>query len=143
MSQDPDRPLTDRMVRFCRAYQESGETQASAIAAGYSAHTALDQGGRLLGNTRIRRHLAQLRSEALASRGIDRSYVIMALLGIVEDRSVAGQARVRAIELLGKDLGMFVERKDVRTSIVVHRATPRLNSPREVVDTTVIGADPT
>jgi hypothetical protein len=115
------------MVTFCRSYQDSGSAELSAIAAGYSPHTAQDQGGRLLGNTRIRRELARLRTEALASRGIDRSYVITALVDIVEDREVAGQARVRAIELLGKDLGMFVEKSERRTHIVVQRATPSLN----------------
>ena len=127
MSQDPARPLTERMVRFCAHLQEHGSKTAAAIHAGYSAHSAEAQGGRLLGNVRIRRELARLRTVALASRGIDRSYVITALVDIVEDREVAGQARVRAIELLGKDLGMFVEKSERRTHIVVQRATPSLN----------------
>ena len=53
--------------------------------------------------------------------------VVIFRADLATDKTVAGQARVRALELLGKDLGLFIDRKEQRTHVVIERRTPRLN----------------
>jgi len=115
------------MRRFCQAYLDEPTIREAGIAAGYSPRSAGEQATKLLRNVRIVARITALRRGALLSRGIDRAYVISNLADIAEDRTIAGQARVRALELLGKDLGLFAGRAKATTTVIVERRTPRLN----------------
>ena len=96
-------------------------TQA-AIGAGYSAKTARTQGNRLLTNVAIASAVAEgieeLQAEVARKTVIDKAWVLRELVDVYHAaRSLDAPenanlpAANRALELMGKQLGMFVRRR--------------------------------
>jgi len=130
MDADPapeDRPLLTRQSRFVDQYLVDHDVRRAATAAGYSAKTADSQGRRLLRNVTVRRRINEALGELQARTRVDAEFVVHGLTDIATDAAANSMARVRAYELLGKYLGIFIERKQVEAVVVVHRATPSLN----------------
>jgi len=112
-----------RHERFVLGLLE-GKTDGQAYEdAGYKPHTS--NPSRMSGNERIRARLAFLQSEAADSAGIDRAWVLRELqvvyLASMErnDRGVCANpaAANRALELLGKDIGMFKDAAPVNVNV--------------------------
>lgn len=105
--------MTPRQQRFVDEYLLDLNATKAAIRAGYSARTAEQQGPRLLGNVEIAAAVQtaqQARSERLQ---ITQDTV---LSGLRREATLTGEgsshaARVSAWGLIGKHLGMFVERR--------------------------------
>lgn len=102
-----------RHEQFCQLIC-TGHTPARAyVAAGYSEKTAYTSGPRLLKTPTVSARVAELQRSVAHSAGnraaIDRDWVLSGLRGIAEN-GASESARVRAFELVGKELGMFVER---------------------------------
>lgn len=120
-------PLTAKKEAFCRAYVANGSngTQA-AITAGYSKKTARSQAQRLLTNVDIQKRIAELKEPINKGLAINAEYV-RERLKIEAERDGEGashSARIRALELLGKDVGMFEGREwneEEQDSITVNR----------------------
>lgn len=105
--------LTLKQRMFCREYlvQKGNATQA-VIAAGYKANNANIEGSRLLGEPKIRAEIARL--QALNAREVDISpaRVLRRLDAISQAAEADGQysAARGCEELIGKHIGMFIER---------------------------------
>jgi len=105
--------MTPRQQRFVDEYLVDLNATQAAIRAGYSARTAEQQGPRLLGNVEIAKAVQaaqQVRSDRVQITQDD------VLRGLRREATLTGDgsshgARVSAWGLIGKHLGMFVERR--------------------------------
>jgi phage terminase small subunit len=105
--------MTPKQRRFVDEYLLDLNAARAAIRAGYSAHTAEQQGPRLLGNVEVAEAIQaaqQVRSERLQITQDD------VLKGLHREATLTGDgashaARVSAWTQIGKHLGMFVERR--------------------------------
>lgn len=117
-----------RHEQFCIGVANGMTTEQAYISAGYSENGAAQSACRLLRNAQIRSRIRGLRKamaeQAIAKSGLTREYVIRRLMTIVEQcmqerplRDETGAVlgycpykpmpAIRALELLGKELGMF------------------------------------
>ena len=101
-----DRPLTERQRRFIDAYIETGNATKSAIMAGYSLHTAKQQGSLQLTKVDVAAELAA-RQSVLAQRHAITIDDIVARLDEAGRTAPRMGDRIRANQLLGDHLGMF------------------------------------
>lgn len=77
------KPLTEQMVRYCEEYVKNPDDQtACAIAAGYSAATAVNAASRLMADQRIVDRIAHLRQARSRRTKIDADYVLKRLVEI-------------------------------------------------------------
>lgn len=99
-------------------------TQVEAyIQAGFSARSASKNATHLARQPHIagaiRENTERIRTATLQQTGLSRAWVLERLEQIVEQCLSGGKfnpaAAIRALALLGKDLGMFVERREVMT----------------------------
>ena len=105
--------MTPRQQRFVEEYLLDLNATQAAIRAGYSGHTANEQGARLLANASVAAAVQaaqQARSERVQVTQDD------VLRGLRREATLTGEgsshaARVSAWGLIGKHLGMFVERR--------------------------------
>ena len=107
--------LTAKQEEFCQQYLVDFNATAAAIRAGYSDKTANQQGPKLLVNVGIQHRLDEL-SKAAAERNDLTVDGVLESLKQLRDKAISlnqmGPA-VRAEELRGKYLAMFVDRKRV------------------------------
>ena len=90
-----------KQKKFIRFYLETGNATESAKRAGYSPKTAYSQGQRLLKNVEISKDLVS----ELKSKNLTPAYVLEHLINHAEHGSEPAQ--IRALELLGKSMGLF------------------------------------
>jgi phage terminase small subunit len=104
--------LTDRQSMFVNEYALDNNATQAAIRAGYSKATAAAQASRLLTNANVAETIAAAQAKQAERAEIDTAWVIARL---VEEAQNADKSstRVRALELLGKHLGMFSDRLDI------------------------------
>jgi len=124
-------PLTPKQQRFCDEYLVDLNATQAAVRSGYSVKTADRQGHRLLRNAEVRAYVARRRGQLAGRAELDAAYVL-ARLRLEAERTgedASHSARVAALNLLGKHLGMFVDKVEVKT-------TARL-----VVEEEVVGGD--
>ncbi len=107
--------LTAKQEEFCQQYLVDFNGTQAAIRAGYSKRSANEQAARLLAKDSIRGHLDEL-SQAAAERNDLTVDGVLESLKQLRDKAISlnqmGPA-VRAEELRGKYLAMFVDRKRV------------------------------
>ena len=99
-------------MRFCLEYISADTPAEAAISAGYSKRGAAQQADRLLKNADVAAEITRRQEEAGKRADIREDDVIKMLL---EDRNGARRAKqfgpsVRAAELIGRKLGMFVDK---------------------------------
>ena len=107
------KPLSARRLRFCQNYISADTDREAAIAAGYSEKSAHVAAARLLKDDNVLAEIARRQEKASERADIKESDVIKMLL---EDREGARKAKqygpsVRAAELIGRKLGMFVDKR--------------------------------
>lgn len=110
------RRLTNRQQAFCREYIVDLNATQAAIRAGYSERTARSQGQRLLTNVDIEECLQELITERSERVQITADAVLTGISSIAFDESVKPNDRLKAYDLLGKHLGLFVERREIATT---------------------------
>jgi phage terminase small subunit len=140
--------LTPKQDRFVAEYLVDLNATQAAIRAGYSKKTADVQGPRLLGNVRISDEITRRRTAISEKLEITQEWVIKKLVDNVERAmqaepvlsvdgtptgvyNYAGSVANGALTLLGKHLGMFVDRQDITSkgdkldtiNVVIHRAS--------------------
>ena len=100
---------------FAHAILEGKKPVDAAIAAGYSERSAISQSYRLLKNDEIVRYIAKRREKLREKVNIGAAYIIEGLRQNAEEARAEGQYKPsnHALELLGKHLGLFIDRSEV------------------------------
>lgn len=108
--------LTEKQKRFCEEYLIDLNATQAAMRAGYSKKTAYSIGDENLRKPEIQeycRHLMQERSERT---GINADVVLEELRQIaLADAEITGREKMKALELLGKHIGMFDGKAQIET----------------------------
>lgn len=115
--------LTDRQARFCEEYLIDLNATQAAIRAGYSEKTAREQAAQNLSKLNIQEKIAELKAERSKRTEITQDSVIQELAAVAraEIKGVRAVDKLKALELLGKHLGMFVERYEVNAAEIEKR----------------------
>ena len=102
------RKLSVKHKRCCEEYLVDLNATQAAIRAGYKEKTARSQGQRLLTNVDIQKYIAELQKKQSERTGITADTVLKELEKIaLTDTEISGKEKIKALELLGKHLGMF------------------------------------
>ena len=103
--------LTEKQKRFCEEYLIDLNATQAAIRAGYSVKYADREGHKLVENSRVLDYLNKLRGEQSNRTGITADTVLKELEKIaLADTEITGKEKIKALELLGKHLGMFSDK---------------------------------
>lgn len=119
--------LNAKQQRFVQEYLIDLNATQAAIRAGYSERTAQEQGSRLLSNVMVAAAVA----EGIALRAGKLEITAEKVLRDLEEVRVlalkdgAYGPAAKVIELHGKHIGMFVERTENNTNLVVRDAVDR------------------
>ena len=107
--------LTSKQEAFCREFLVDLCGTRAAVRAGYAESGARTEGARLLAKANIQAHIAELQAERSRRTDIKADDVLRRLAREADagDLAEPNSARIRAIELLGKHVGMFVDRKQI------------------------------
>jgi phage terminase small subunit len=103
--------LTDKQERFCQEYVVDLNSAAAARRAGYSEKTANRLGSRLLSNVDIQRRISELQDGRVKRCEITADEVVKKLRAISEMWPQNPSAACRALELLGKHIGLWDSRQ--------------------------------
>lgn len=108
--------LSEKQLAFVREYCVDKNVTQAAIRAGYSSRTAQEQSSRLLSKAMVRQAVDDALSAMAKKTETDAEWVRRRLKEEAEDFTEGANqgARVRAIELVGKLNGQFIDRKEVR-----------------------------
>ena len=102
-------PLSPKRLRFVDEYVLDMNGAQAAVRAGYSSRSAKVTASRLLTDANVQQAVAE-RTLALAEKvDVTAEWVLTRLQGIAEN-AAKDSDRNRALELIGKHLGMFIER---------------------------------
>ncbi|MDH3700044.1 MAG: terminase small subunit [Alphaproteobacteria bacterium] len=112
---------------FCGLRAEGKTATAAYIEAGYSEGGARANASRLIANENIMARILEIRTEitdkTVEKAGLTETFIIDGLREIVEtcsnptSKAWHPQAAIRALELLGKKLGLWVVRVDERRRV--------------------------
>ena len=108
-----------RHEAFAQYLAEGRTATEAATLAGYSERSARKQGSRLQTNgdivARIEELKARVSEKTVTATGITKAWVLSKLKENAIDGMTEGQRApaIRALELIGKELGMFVDRKEI------------------------------
>lgn len=122
--------LNAKQTRFCEEYIIDLNAKQAAIRAGYSEKTSGEMGYENLNKPQIADRIAELKAGRSAKTEITAEYVLSSLYKVAErcmqeeavkgqDGEVSGEYKFehsganKSLELLGKHLGLFVERKEL------------------------------
>ena len=131
--------LKRQQERFCQEYVVDYNGTQAAIRAGYKKNSARKQASRLLTNEDILTRVHELQKDQLDRLAISQDYVVLQLLetykccrepspvmrydpstGEMEETGIYqfdSKGALRALELLGKHLGMFSDKVQVSGSL--------------------------
>lgn len=102
--------LTEKQKRFCEEYLIDLNATQAAMRAGYKN---AEIGRQLITKNNVLEYLKELREKQTERTGINADTVLNELKKIaLVDAEISGKEKIKALELLGKHLGMFNERKE-------------------------------
>lgn len=121
--------LTPKQQRFVQEYLIDLNATQAAIRAGYSVKSADKIGSQLLGKAGVSQAIEAAQTRRKERTELTQDWVVERLRAEADDHSedATHSARIRALELLGKHLGMFVDRVEVKQ-------TARLVIEEEIVE---------
>lgn len=100
--------LTEKQKRFCEEYLIDFNATQAALRAGYSPKTAYSIGDENLRKPEIQSEIQTLIQKRSERTGISADTVITELAKIAfSDTEITGREKMKALELLGKHLGLF------------------------------------
>lgn len=105
--------MSEQRHRFVAEYLASGNGTKAALAAGFSQKSAAAQGSKLLREPVIVEAIAAGRAKVLGRLEVKAETVLAELAKVAFDDEVSA-IKVRALELLGKHLQLFVEKIDLK-----------------------------
>ena len=110
--------LKDKQKKFAEYYAESGSIYHSAIKAGYSENYARTGAAKMLENVSIAEYISQLQQETRDARilsAVERQVILSDIArGYTEP-----QDRIKAIDVLNKMTGEYINRLDVSAEVGV------------------------
>ena len=112
--------MTERQKRFCAFYKAGMSKKKAAVAAGYGEKGALATGARLLALDEVQEELKQ---DSVFSGSIADNAEILSFFTEVlrsSDDSVAVRDKMRAAELLGKNLSLFSDKGELMTPVEIY-----------------------
>ena len=115
--------LTLKQERFAKHYLDTGNATKAAKDAGYAESGAHVEGSRLLKNPKVQAYMEELTQETPSDKDIT-AEVVTRRLWRESVNAKEGGTRVKALELLGKRLGMFRD-------VVDERPQPAMKSIQE------------
>lgn len=114
--------LKPRQEAFCLAYAKSGNATGAYREAGYKVKTDRAAGAnaaRLLGNDRVQARLAELRERTALESIMDATEMQEALSEIARDTTGRVDLRMKAMALLAKMQGLFVNRSEINGDLTI------------------------
>ena len=100
--------LTEKQKRFCEEYLIDLNATQAAVRAGYSEKTAFSIGVENLRKPLIQEYLQRLMQERSERTKVSADKVLQELERIaMTETEITGKEKMKALELLGKHLGMF------------------------------------
>ena len=113
--------MTPKQARFVLEYMVDHNATQAAIRAGYSPHTANEQGCRLLKNVSVQAALTVKSERQAIKLGLSSDLVIAGLMreAIGEAADTTASSRVAAWVHLGKHLKMFTDKVDMSAELAV------------------------
>lgn len=109
--------MTGKQKAFTVEYMKDKNATQAAIRAGYSAKTAYSMGVQLLKNVEVKQAIEELQNAAQVKAGITVEKIVERINRIAEDPAATNKDKLKADELLGKYLGMFTERVEMKGQI--------------------------
>jgi len=128
-----DKPLNPKQTRFVAEYLIDLNATQAAIRAGYSAKTAEQGAAQLLRNIKVAAAVAKAMETRAGTLGITAEKVLKDIEDTRKAATIAAQyaSALRASELQGKHIGMFVERRETTIKderMVVEAPQPAKNA---------------
>jgi phage terminase small subunit len=107
--------LPGKQQRFVEEYLKDLNATAAARRAGYSSKNADKIGHKLVGKSRVSEAIVAAKAERAARCKLSATWVIRRLRkeATARGKNSSPSARVKALELLGKHLGLFADRHEV------------------------------
>lgn len=100
--------LTNKQKRFCEEYLIDLNATQAAVRAGYSEKTADRIANQNLKKLEVQQYLQKLMQDRSERTKISADDVVRELERIaMTDTEITGKEKIKALELLGKHLGMF------------------------------------
>ena len=140
---DPWEPLEDKRIeQFARCIAAGLNQRQAAIEVGYSAKGASVSGTRIANRPQVKARIEYLKEQsnerAAESVAMTKSEILRRLAEISTTAINRGDlsAANRALELIGKQLGMFIERKVIGIQALIAELTPdnlRLAKPDDLL----------
>lgn len=107
--------LTPKQARFVHEYLVDLNATQAAIRAGYKPTNAAQTGAENLRKPQIQKALQEAREAREKSSMITAEWVLKEISKIAENQEEAARDRLKALELIGKHLGMWDRREDTET----------------------------
>jgi phage terminase small subunit len=107
--------LTAKQARFVHEYLVDLNATQAAIRAGYKPKNAAQTGAENLKKPQIQEALQEARESREKSSMITAEWVLKEISKIAENQEEAARDRLKALELIGKHLGMWEQREKAET----------------------------
>ena len=106
--------LTEKQKRFCEEYLIDLNATQAAIRAGYKQKTARSIAAENLTKPDIALYLQELMQQRSERTGVSADLVLDELrrIAMTEEVEITGKEKLKALELLGKHLGLFQNNAD-------------------------------
>jgi phage terminase small subunit len=109
--------LNEKRKMFVLEYMKDKNATQAAIRAGYSKKTAYSIGVQLLKDLEVQQFLKEKCDEVAAEASITATGIVEQLRAIAQNPLAKDSDRIRALELIGKYVGMFTERVEMKGQI--------------------------
>jgi phage terminase small subunit len=118
MASKSSKPINPQHRRFAEEYVIDFNATHAAIRAGYSKRSAHTTGYRLLKDAEVQKMLTELIEKQAAKAGVSAERVLkeissVAFKKISPQKTGEMRNKLRALELLGKNLGLFIEKHEL------------------------------
>ena len=110
--------LTPKQAAFVREYMIDLNATKAAIRAGYSERTANRIGAENLSKPVIQAEIQEQRKAAEEKCTVTVEWILSRIAQIAQDEEVRTADRLKALELLGKHLGLWEKRQDEGAQVV-------------------------
>lgn len=107
--------LTPKQAAFVHEYLVDLNATQAAIRAGYKAKTAYQTGAENLRKPQIQQAIQEARDAREKRSMITVEWVLAQIASIAQDEKAQQRDRLKALELLGKHLGMWERREDTES----------------------------